>query len=145
MSKLLLFLSLLFASQTCFGFAYTPEQIKELHQGAEQGDARAQLNLGFMYDNGHGVPEDDTEAVTWYRKAAEQGYARAQTNLGHMYAYGDGVPEDDTLSYMWLNLAAAQGTEDARSMKGIISERMTKEQIAEGQKLSREWMAKRQE
>ena len=46
---------------------------------AEQGDATAQFNLGVMYANGgEGVPEDDAEAVRWYRLAAEQGYAAAQ-------------------------------------------------------------------
>ena len=44
---------------------------------------------------------------------------------------------------MWWNLAAAQGDEYAKGNKGILSERMTREQIAEAQKLSREWSAKR--
>ena len=55
---------------------------------AEQGDAEAQISLGIMYDYGRGVPEDDTEAVKWYRKAAEQGVAKAQYNLGVMYTNG---------------------------------------------------------
>jgi uncharacterized protein len=46
---------------------------------------------------------------------------------------------------MWFNLAAAQGDEDAKKGKGMISENMTKEQIAEAQKLSREWLAKHSE
>ena len=46
-----------------------------------------------MYANGEGVPEDDAEAVRWYRLAAEQGYAMAQSFLGAMYANGEGVPE----------------------------------------------------
>ena len=60
-----------------------------------------------------------------------------------MYAKGEGVPEDYILAYMWWNLSAAQGTERAKKSKGIISKEMTKEQIAEAQKLSREWLAKR--
>ena len=39
-----------------------------------------------MYDNGRGVPQDDAEAVRWYRLAAEQGDAKAQYNLGEMYS-----------------------------------------------------------
>ena len=35
----------------------------------------AQAVLGVMYDNGEGVPEDDAQAVSWYRKAAQQGHA----------------------------------------------------------------------
>jgi TPR repeat protein len=98
-----------------------------------------------MYNFGNGgVPKDDVEAVKWFRKAAEQGEAKAQLNLGIMYGTGNGVPEDYVESYMWLNLAAAQGTEEAKQNKEIISEKMTKEQIAEAQKQSREWLAKRQ-
>jgi len=67
---------------------------------AEQGFALAQFNLGFMYESGHGVPEDDKQAVKWYRLAAEQGYASAQSNLGVMYGNGNGVPEDNVLAYM---------------------------------------------
>src|ERR1017187_280746 len=61
---------------------------------AEQGDARAQNNLGLMYVYGQGVPKDDGLAVEWYWLAAEQGNAAAQNNLGVMYADGRGVPKD---------------------------------------------------
>ena len=64
-----------------------------------------------MYDNGRGVPQDDAEAVRWYRLAAEQGHAHAQNNLGVMYAAGLGVPHDYVSAHMWLNLAAATGDE----------------------------------
>ena len=142
MRKLLLPLVLLFTSLTCFGV--TPEEAEEYRQAAEQGNAWDQAILGVLYDNGDGVPEDDTEAVKWYRKAADQGDADAQFNLGLMYRKGDGITQDDVMAYMWFNLAAAQGYEYAKKNKGLISKRMTKEQIAEAQKLSREWMAKRQ-
>ena len=96
-----------------------------------------------MYRKGEGVHEDDAEAVKWYRKAAEQGYAMAQFNLGLMYYNGYGVPQDNVLAYMWWNLSAARGHEVAKKNKGIISKVLTKEQIAEAQKLSREWLANR--
>jgi len=57
-----------------------------------------------------------------------------------MYSTGDGVPEDVVLSYMWSNLAAAQGNEIAQENKDRLDERMTREQIAEAQRLSREWL-----
>jgi hypothetical protein len=44
------------------------------------------------------------------------------------------------LAYMWWNLSAAQGNESAQRNKDIIAERVTREQIAEGQRLSREWI-----
>ena len=100
-------------------------------------------NLGIMYDLGEGVPEDDAEAVKWYRKAAEQGNADAQCNLGVMYDLGEGVPEDKVLAYMWWNISAASGHEKAKKNKEIISRKMTQEQIAEAQKLSREWKPRR--
>ena len=53
------------------------EAMKWYRKAAEQDAADAQLILGFMYDAGEGVPENDAEAVGWYRKAAEQGHAEA--------------------------------------------------------------------
>ena len=69
--------------------------VTELRLAAEQGDADAQFNLGVMYANGEGVPENDAEAVKWYRLAAEQSHADAQFKLGVMYDLGNGVPEND--------------------------------------------------
>ena len=113
-------------------------------KAAEQGDASAQTNLGLMYDNGEGVPEDDHQAALWYRKAAEQGNADGQYFLGLMYDYGEGVPEDDVHAYTWFNLAAAQGHEEAEQARDFSRLDMTRGQIAEAQKFSRElaaWIA----
>jgi len=74
------------------------------------------------------------------RASAEQRNPIAQYNLGYAYANGFGVPEDYVLAYMWANLAAAQGNEIAQDNKDIIEERMTREQIAEAQRLSTEWL-----
>ena len=106
---------------------------------AEQGNAFAQSNLAFMYYTGTGVPRDAAEAVRWYRLAAEQGDARAQSNLGYHYANGEGIPEDLVLAYMWYNLAAAQGHDLAQRNKALTEQRMTRAQINEAQRLSREW------
>ena len=80
-----------------------------LKAAAEQGDAWAQLSLGYMYADGEGVPQNDTEAVRWYRMAAEQGNAWAQTILGFMYATGEGVSENDAEAVRWYRMAAEQG------------------------------------
>ncbi len=64
----------------------------------------------------------------------------SQYSLGLMYASGEGVPEDDVFAHMWFNLSAAQGNGSARGNKDIIEQRMTREQIAEAQRLSREWI-----
>jgi TPR repeat protein len=68
--------------------------LKKWRPLAEAGDATAQYNLGVMYAEGRGVPQDDEEAAKWFRLAAEQGNAGAQNNLGVMYANGHGVPRD---------------------------------------------------
>lgn len=105
----------------------------------DQGDASAQFYLGWAYDNGEGVPKDDVQAVAWYRKAAEQGYADAQNALGFSYDHGEGVPRDALRAYMWFNLAAAKGNERAARNREIVAFRMSSEQLAEAQRLTREW------
>jgi TPR repeat protein len=82
------------------------------------------------------------EAMRWWRRAAEQGLAEAQTNLGNMYNNGEGVPQDSVLAHMWLNLAAAQGQEEAKTNRDIVAKRMTPAQLAEAQRLAREWKPK---
>ncbi len=121
--------------------------LREWHPLAKQGNAKAQYNLGVMYRKGQGVPQDDAEAVKWYRKAAEQGYAGAQNNLGFMYGKGQGVPQDDAQAHMWYNLAASRfppGENRDQSVKNrdIVAERMTPAQISEAQKLAQEWEPK---
>jgi len=49
-------------------------------------------NLGVMYETGRGgLPKDDAQAVSWYRKAADAGDARAMASLGAMYETGRGA------------------------------------------------------
>ena len=86
---------------------------------AEQGEAKAQNNLGSMYSFGRGVPEDDAKAVYWYRKAAEQGYAKAQFNLGSMYANGEGASKDYAKAVYWYRKAAKQGDTDGQLNLGL--------------------------
>jgi TPR repeat protein len=85
---------------------------------------------------------DDVEAVKWFRKAAEQGNAEAQLGLGVMYANGRGVPQNEVLAHRWWNLAGAQGHTIARKNMELIANYMTKEQIADAQRMAREWQVK---
>jgi uncharacterized protein len=87
---------------------------------AKQGGAGAQFNLGVMYADGKGVPQDDKTAVMWYTLAAEQGDAGAQFNLGLMYDNGQGVPQDDKTAVMWYTLAAEQGHAKAQTNLGTM-------------------------
>ncbi len=136
--------------------------MKWCRKAAEQGYAKAQYNLGGMYDKGQGVPQDDAEAVKWYRKAAEQGDAEAgrwwrkaaeqgdataQLSLGLMYGMGQGVPQDYVQAHMWFNLAVSKlppGEAHDRAVKNsdIAAKRMTPAEISEAQKLAREWRPK---
>lgn len=87
---------------------------------ADQGDAKAQFWLGYLYDMGEGVAEDKAEAVRWYRKAAEQGYAQAQCDLGVMYEFGEGVAEDKVEAVRWYRKAADQGYAKAQFLLGLL-------------------------
>ena len=78
-------------------------------KSAAQGYASGQNALGNMYYTGDGVPQDDKEAVKWFRLAAEQGYAYGQFMLGGMYFTGNGVPHDYKEAVKWFRLAAEQG------------------------------------
>ena len=88
-------------------------ELQILRPLAEQGNALAQLGLGVMYANGQGVPQDDAQAVVWYRKAAEQGDADAQTIVALMYVNGHGVSQDYTQALIWYRKAADQGNDRA--------------------------------
>ncbi len=111
-------------------------------KAADQGDAKAQYNLGLMSRRGEGVPQDYKEAVKLYRKAADQGNTDAQTNLGVMYANGWSVTRDYVQAHMWYNLAAAQGKKDTGELRDLLAKQMTRAQIAEAQKLARDWKPK---
>jgi len=140
------------AAQNNVGFMYYSgqgvsqdydEAMKWYRLAAEQGNAAAQANLGFMYYNGHGVSQDYAEAAKWFSLAAEQGYALAQNNLGSLFIMGRGVPKDFVQAHMWLGLSATQGNQDATENLERVERNMTPAQIAEAQKLARNWKPRR--
>jgi len=84
-------------------------------RAAEQGHADAQFNLGLLYLNGEGVPQNTAMAVRWFIQSAEQGNIDAQNNLGVIYLTGEGdVPQDKDLAIEWFKKAAKQGNEEAK-------------------------------
>jgi len=87
---------------------------------ARAGDAQAQSNLGFMYQEGKGIPQDYAEALKWFRKAAVQGNALGQSNLGLMYAEGKGIPQDYAEALKWFRKAAVQGDAQAQFNLGLM-------------------------
>ena len=94
--------------------------IKLVLPRAKQGNAFAQFALGVMYYSGHGVAQDNREAVKWYRLAAEQGNAGAQSVLGGIYRQGQGVAQDDKEAARWYGLAAKQGVAHAQFALGFM-------------------------
>jgi TPR repeat protein len=113
--RYILLLTVLLASN-----AFAAPDFDETMAEANQGAAYAQFNLGVMYDFGMGVPENDAEAVKWYRKAADQGDAEGQYNLGVMYDFGMGVPENDAEAVKWYRKSADQGNAKAQSNLGVM-------------------------
>ncbi len=95
-------------------------KLKEFRPLAANGDARAQFELGFMYERGIGVPQDYKEAASWYRKAAEQGNASAQFYLGQMYDIGKSVPQDYQEAASWYRKSAEQGGTLAQLYLGFL-------------------------
>jgi hypothetical protein len=97
----------------------TPD-MAAVRERANRGDAEAQNNLGLLYANGQGVPQDYAKARQWYEKAAAQGNAWAQNNLGVLYANGQGVPQDYAKARQWYEKAAAQGLAQAQFILGVL-------------------------
>ncbi len=139
----ILFLSLLTVPYGCRQESTAPagESLKSLRGRADQGDAKAQYNLGLRYDQGRGVPQDYAEAIRWYRKAAEQGDAGAQFVLGLSYKLGQVVAQDYVNAHMWINLAASHATGDKQKKfakgRDRLAGKMTPAQVAEAQALAR--------
>jgi uncharacterized protein len=125
--------------------AYSPDdgssstEFRENLMPAEQGDAKAQVFVAYLYETGQGVTRNYTKAAEWYGRAARQGNPVAQTQLGNMYRLGRGVPQNYVLAYMWLDLAERKGSRQAVKLKTNVSGKMTKKQLAEAKKLINNW------
>jgi TPR repeat protein len=112
-------------------------------ESAENGDSDAQYKLGLLYLTGNGALQDFAEAAKWLRLAAEQGYALAQYELGLIYRSGYGLAIDQVQSYVWLNLAAAAGVQQAVGARDDVMRSLNTRQLAQAQKISRDWLASR--
>jgi TPR repeat protein len=108
------------AGADAFGRGDLAAALSEWKPLAEQGHAAAQINLGAMYLNGHGVARDDAEAMKWFRLAAAQGRPIAQFNIGYMYESGRGVAKDGAEALKWYRMAAEQGLARAQYNLGVL-------------------------
>jgi TPR repeat protein len=125
------------------------EAARWYRKAAEQGFELAYVNLGQMYYEGRGVTQDYAEALKWFSRAADLGDVGGQYFLGWMYFNGQGVSSDYVQAYMWLNLAAARvivleekERDDYVHKRDMVASKMTSAQIAESQRLAREWKPK---
>src|SRR5271170_5723582 len=125
---------------------------KRLLQAAEAGDARAQCNLGILYDNGlddngYIIEGNRPRAVRWLLAAAEQGLPRAQVKLAEVYADGPDISGSHATACGWFLLAATglRGIHlhKARSGYERIAEHLTPAQIAAARGFARDWTPKR--
>jgi TPR repeat protein len=114
-----------------------------LVRAAEAGNPAAQTQLGSMYENGFGVPQDYQLAAMWYHRAAEQGDPRAQHRLGILFNKGFGVRSNFIESFKWLNLAAARVRTSERGhyarMRDAVASKLYYPELTEGQFRASTW------
>ena len=120
------------------------ETVLWLRKAAAQGDRDSMDYLGDVYYRIEGM-QDQTESVSWFRKAAnspvsgDNGSSGAKYNLGAAYESGQGVPKDFVLAYMWFNLAATDKWESAAQDRDRLARKMSREQVAQAQELTQKW------
>lgn len=106
---------------------------------AEGGHRQAQFQLATMYENGRGVPQDFVEAAKLYELADAAGHDEAAVMLAELYK----KTQKRAMAYMWFNLAATAERPQAAERRGQLSKSMSQEEIEEGQRLTREYLATR--
>ena len=89
---------------------------------AEAGNAEAQNNIGFMYEEGLGVGQNYLLAMNWYRQAADSGLAQAQHNMGMLYHHGYGVAQNRSEAVRWFERAADQALAESEYMLGLAKQ-----------------------
>src|SRR5712664_22894 len=105
------------------GFAMSDEEtVIVLKRDADQGNANAQVRLGYFYETGRGgLAKDDREAARLYKLAADQGNAAARSNLGGLYRDGrGGLTKDDREALRLFKLAADQGNAYGQHNLGLF-------------------------
>jgi len=115
-----------------------------LPKGAQKIVYGSKLLKSFTtYWAGQGLQVNQVkEAAKWFRLLTEQGHFDAQFMLGHMFHIGKGVAQDYVQAHKWYNIAGSHGKKIGKRSGSILEKRMTPNQIAEAQKLAREWMEK---
>jgi len=101
---------------------------------AEQGLRPARTAYGLWLLEAEANP---AAAVGFLQAAAEAGDVEAQFQMGLLLTKGDGLEQDYVQAHAWLNIAATGGHAEAAQKRGVISDLMTSEQLAEAQRVAR--------
>ena len=89
-------------------------------QQANQGIPAAQLELGYRYIVGRGIPADSAKGAEWILKAARNGVALGEYNAGILYTHAIGVPWDPFKAYTWFKQAADKGLPAGQFIFGVL-------------------------
>ena len=90
-----------------------PDALFWYERSAAKGNGDAALEIGLLYDRGHGVQKDQAQAARWYRLAVEKGNTIAMRRLGILYYAGWGVPRNQNQTRELGQRAAEAGESDA--------------------------------
>lgn len=111
---------------------------------ANAGNSTAQYRLGMLYYMGQGVPEDENQAVFYWKKAANQGSADAMFHLGSAYLFGTQaartVPDPDREAATWYFQAASAGHAEAQYHLGLLF--LAGKGVIDSRKEAARWMRK---
>ena len=114
--------------------------LEKLMPLAESGHAAAQYNIGVMHEWGNGVPQDNSQALKWYKRSAELSHKDAQNNLGALYSKGEGTEQNFVEALKWFLISAENGSEGGQKNIRILEKRMNYEKISQAQKFANDWM-----
>ena len=92
-----------------------------------------------MYEKGKGVAQNYLKAMKWQELGAAKGDALALHRLGIIYGNGKGVARNPAMAYIFSSLAYARGLDNAENNRDSYIEDLTRDQIAETQKIASEW------
>ncbi len=114
----------------------TAEAVNLLEPLAEDGDPRAQLDLGKVLQS----TSDNLQAADWFRQAADQGSSEARVRLADLYRTGRGVERNAEQAVALYKTAAEDGLAEAEYKFGICHE--TGYGVSQDYAIAAEWYSR---
>lgn len=96
------------------------DKIIEFDRSDSYGGAN---NIGFLYQHGYGIAQNNKKAFEWYNHSAWNGNPNAQNNLGFMYQNGYGINQNHHEAFEWYTKSANQNNSDAKFNLGYMYEK----------------------